>query len=108
MGVRLYIGNLPYDADEASLREAFETGGRQVLSVTLVTDRATGQPRGFGFVEMASEADARAAIGELDGSSFGGRTLRVDMANERPQGGGGGGGGRGPGGGGERRGPRPR
>lgn len=101
MGVRLYVGNLPYDASEASLREAFEAGGRQVLSVTLVTDRATGQPRGFGFVEMGSEADARAAIGDLDGSSFGGRTLRVDMASERPPGGG-----RGPGG--ERRGPRPR
>jgi RNA recognition motif-containing protein len=106
MSARLYVGNLPYDTDENALREVFETGGRQVVSVRLITDRATGQPRGFGFVEMANEADARAAIEELDGTSFGGRRLRVDLASDRPGpgGGGGGGGGRGGYGGGGSRG----
>jgi RNA recognition motif-containing protein len=83
MGARLYVGNLPFDADEAALRKLFESGGRSVTDVKLVTDRTTGQPRGFGFVEMATEAEAQAAISELNGAEFGGRSLRVDIAAER-------------------------
>jgi cold-inducible RNA-binding protein len=101
MGARLYVGNLPFDTDEGALRELFESGGRKVVDVKLVTDRVTGQPRGFAFVEMASEADAQAAISELNGTDFGGRSLRVDAATERPDGG------RGPRGPGGPRGGRP-
>jgi RNA recognition motif-containing protein len=111
MGTRIYVGNLPFDADENALRELFGQGGRKVVDVKLVTDRVTGQPRGFAFVEMGSEADAQAAIRELNGKDFGGRSLRVDVASERPDSGGrpprssGPGGGReGRGGGGGRRG----
>ena len=92
-GARLYVGNLPFDTDEATLRSAFEAGGRKVTEVKVITDRMTGQPRGFAFVEMASSQDAQAAISELDGRDFGGRTLRVSEAREREGGGGGGGGG---------------
>ena len=94
-GARLYVGNLPFDTDEATLRSAFEAGGRKVTEVKVITDRMTGQPRGFAFVEMASSQDAQAAISELDGRDFGGRTLRVSEAREREGGGGGRGGDRG-------------
>ena len=87
MGTRIYVGNLPFDADENTLRELFGQGGRNVVDVKLVTDRATGQPRGFAFVEMGSEADAQAAIRELNGKELGGRSLRVDVASERSDGG---------------------
>ena len=94
-GTRLYVGNLNFNTTESSLRTAFEADGRQVVEVKIVTDRDTGQPRGFGFVEMGSPADAEGAIAALDGQQLDGRTLRVNVAQERTGGGGGGGGGRG-------------
>ena len=94
MGTRVYVGNLSYHTDEAGLREACAAGGREVVSVSIVTDRMTGQPRGFAFVEFGSEKDAQAAIAELHGKPLDGRTLAVNEARERePRGGGGGGGG---------------
>ena len=107
MGTRLYVGNLPFTADENSIRELFSTSGRSVSEVKLVTDRDTGRPRGFGFVEMGSSEDADGAIRDLNGRDFGGRPLTVNEAKERSSGGdrgfGGGGGGFGGGGGGGRR-----
>lgn len=105
MGTRLYVGNLPFSANEDEIRELFAQKGRSVEEVKLVTDRETGRPRGFGFVEMASSEDAEGAIRDLDGFNFGGRPLKVNEARERTStgGGGGGGGGRGGGGGGYRR-----
>jgi RNA recognition motif-containing protein len=94
MGRRLYVGNLSFETTEAALTSAFEKDGRKVASVSIVTDRDTGRPRGFAFVEMASDADAQGAIKALDGSQVDGRTLRVNEAEERkPRSGGGGGGG---------------
>ena len=87
MGTRLYVGNLPYDADEGGLRDAFAQDGRVVERVSVVIDRETGRPRGFAFVEMASEDDARKAITAMDGASYGGRALRVSEAEERRPGG---------------------
>ena len=92
-GTRLYVGNLSFNTSDSSLRAAFEADGRQVVDVKIVTDRDTGQPRGFAFVEMGSPADAEAAIATLDGSQLDGRSLRVNVAQERTGGGGGGGGG---------------
>ena len=97
MGKKIYVGNLPFNATEQQVRELFERHG-QVTSVSLINDRETGRPRGFGFVEM-DEAGADAAISQLDGKDFGGRSLRVNEAQDR-RGGGGGGGGGGPRGGG--------
>jgi RNA recognition motif-containing protein len=94
MGTRLYVGNLPFSSDEQQLRELFEQNGRSVEEVKLITDRETGRPRGFGFVEMGSTEDAESAIRELDGQDFGGRSIKVNEARERNQGGGGRGGGR--------------
>jgi RNA recognition motif-containing protein len=94
MGNRLYVGNLSFDTTEDGLRSAFAADGRNVKDVNILTDRDTGQPRGFGFVEMASSQDAEAAITALDGTNLDGRNLKVNEAKERqPRGGGGGGGG---------------
>jgi cold-inducible RNA-binding protein len=93
MGTRLYVGNLPFSADEDQVRELFGRNGRNVVEVKLVTDRDTGRPRGFGFVEMGSSEDADGAIRDLNGQDFGGRPLTVNEARERTSGGGGGGGG---------------
>jgi len=102
MGKRLYVGNLPYDADEASLRATFGQDGRTVERVHIVLDRETQRPRGFAFVEMATEEQARQAIASLDGTVLGARQLRVTEAEDRrpagPGGPGGPGGQRGPGG----------
>jgi len=102
MSKKIYIGNLPFRATEDEIRQLFEQHG-EVTSVTLITDRETGRPRGFGFVEM-DDAGADAAVEALDGKDFGGRNLRVNEARpreDRPRGGGGGGrGGFGGGGGG--------
>ena len=104
MGTRLYVGNLPFSADENQIRDLFAQGGRTVSEVKLVTDRDTGRPRGFGFVEMGSNEDADSAIRDLNGFDFGGRALTVKEARERTGGGGGGGGFGGGGGGGRGRG----
>ena len=104
MGRKLYVGNLPYSAAEQDLQELFEKVG-PVESVTVMRDMATGQARGFGFVEMATDEDAQNAIAQLNNFQYGGRNLTVNEA--RPKTGGGGGGGfganRGGGGGGGRR-----
>ena len=83
---RLYVGNLPFDASDADIRTAFEAFGT-VYDVSLVTDRDTGRPRGFGFVEMDADA-ANAAIEGLNNKDFGGRDLTVNEARERNSGGG--------------------
>ena len=105
MGTRLYVGNLPFDVDESQIRTLFQEGGREVTEVKVVMDRETGRPRGFGFVEMTSQADAQAAIAAMNGREVGGRALTVNEAREQaPRGGGFGGGyGGGRGGGGGRR-----
>ena len=93
MGNRLYVGNLSYDTTEAELRDAFGSDGRTVEEVAIIMDRDTGRPRGFAFVTMSSDADAQAAIQAYDGKMLGGRSLKVNEAQERRGGGGGGGGG---------------
>lgn len=85
---RIYVGNLPFSATEDEVRELFGAHG-DVESVSLITDRETGRPRGFGFVEMPEDA-ADAAIQALDGTDMGGRSLRVNEARPRREGGGGG------------------
>jgi RNA recognition motif-containing protein len=93
MGAKLYVGNLNFKTTEESLRDAFSANGRTVKSVLMPSDRETGRPRGFAFVEMGSEAEAQAAIQDMDGQELDGRPLRVNEAQERQGGGGGGGGG---------------
>ncbi|MGD9841414.1 MAG: RNA recognition motif domain-containing protein [Steroidobacteraceae bacterium] len=97
---KIYVGNLPFSANEGELRQLFEEFGA-VTSVAMINDRETGRPRGFGFVEMP-DADAAKAIAALNGKEMGGRPLRVNEAQERERGSGGRGGGRGYGGGGGR------
>ena len=109
---KLYVGNLPFKVSEEELSEAFSQYGT-VTRTTIVTDRDTGRPRGFAFVEMSSDAEAQAAIDGLNGRDFGGRQMQVNVARPREDRGGpggGGGGGRGggrDGGGGGGRGGRP-
>jgi RNA recognition motif-containing protein len=94
MSTKLYVGNLPYEATESDLQTLFEGSG-QVASVNIVRDRATGQARGFAFVEMGDVESARKAISELDRHQYGGRSLTVNEAKPMaPRGGSGGGGGR--------------
>jgi RNA recognition motif. (a.k.a. RRM, RBD, or RNP domain) len=107
VGTKLYVGNLSYNTNEASLRQAFGANGREVASVAIIMDRETGRSRGFAFVEMATPEGAQQAMQELDGQDLDGRMLRINEAREResrgPGGGGGGGrsfGGPRPGGGG--------
>jgi RNA recognition motif-containing protein len=85
MAKRLYVGNLPFEATTDEVRTAFEAYG-EVHDVSLVTDRDTGRPRGFGFVEM-DDAAASAAIEGLNEKDFGGRNLTVNEARERTSGG---------------------
>ncbi len=105
MATKIYVGNLSYDATDDSLRTLFSEAG-MVTSAQVVTDRYTGQARGFGFVEMSTDDEARQAIASLNGRQHGGRSLTVNEAKpkERTGGGGGGGsrGGNGGGGGGSR------
>jgi len=105
--MKLYVGNLSFSTTEAQLRQIFEAHG-QVASASLVMDRDTGRPRGFGFVEFPNDDEARAAIEALSGKNVDGRTITVNEAKPREGGGGGGGrggfGGGGGGGGGGRRG----
>lgn len=100
---KLYVGNLGYNTTEANVKTAFEAHG-EVTSVNLITDRDTGRSKGFGFVEMATDAEAEAAKSALNGTQLDGRALKIDVAKERepraPRSGGYGGGGGGFGGGG--------
>jgi RNA recognition motif-containing protein len=99
---KLYVGNLPFSATDDGVRALFSAHGT-VEKVSLITDRDTGRPRGFGFVEM-SNADAARAMQALNGADFDGRALKVNEAQDRERGGGGGGGGgQRSGGGGSRR-----
>ena len=93
------MGNLPYHATESLITEHFAASG-EVKAVNLMIDRMSGQSRGFCFVEMASADAAQKAIADLNGKDFAGRSLRIDVAEERRPGGGGSGGPRGGGGGG--------
>lgn len=91
MGSKVYVGNLPFDVDAEQLRTLFAEGGHEVRDVKIVTDRDTGRPRGFAFVEMGSQEAAAAVITALNGRDVGGRTLTVSMARDRePRRGGGG------------------
>jgi RNA recognition motif-containing protein len=99
MGKKLYVGNLAFEVTNKDLEELFAQAGI-CESVAVITDRATGQSRGFGFVEMGSNADAQKAIEQFDGYELKGRALKVNEARDREGGGGGGRGPRGGGGGG--------
>jgi len=90
---KLYVGNLSFQSTEAEIEDCFSAYGT-VQSVNVITDRETGRPRGFAFVEMGSDSEAQAAVQAMDGQEFGGRTLKVNIARPRePRSGGGGGGG---------------
>src|SRR6185503_17786959 len=95
MNKKLYVGNLPFSAEEAQLTALFAGDGRQVASVRILSDKETGRSRGFGFVEMATPEDAQKAIDALNGHDFMGRPLTVNEAREQEPRSGGGGGGRG-------------
>ena len=100
MGKKLYVGNLSYDVSSSDLEGLFSPHGT-VESAEVIADRMTGRSKGFGFVEMSSDQEARAAIDALNGKDHGGRALTVNEARPREsRGGGGGGGGRGGRGGG--------
>ncbi|MFQ5714045.1 MAG: RNA recognition motif domain-containing protein [Candidatus Scalinduaceae bacterium] len=101
--MNIYVGNMSRNVSEEDLREAFEAFG-QVTSVNIIKDKFTGEPRGFGFVEMQGKAEAQAAIDGMNGKELKGRTLNVNEARPRTEGGRGGGrhGGGGRGGGGRR------
>jgi cold-inducible RNA-binding protein len=101
--MKLYVGNLSFQTSESQLRDMFASYG-EVTSASLVMDRETGRPRGFGFVEFANPEDAKNAINEMNGKNVDGRDLTVNEARPREGGGGGGSrGGFGGGGGGGRR-----
>ena len=101
---KLYVGNLPFQASEEDIRNWFQDAGANVASVSLVTDKFTGQARGFGFIEINNDEEAGRAIQALNGQDFMGRNVVVNEARPREGGGAGrgsyGGGGRGPEGGG--------
>jgi RNA recognition motif-containing protein len=99
--VNIYVGNLSYDTTEADLRDAFANFG-EVSSAAIIMDKYSGRSKGFGFVEMASNAQAQAAIEALNGTELDGRTLNVNEARPRTEGGGGGNRGGGNRGGGDR------
>ena len=82
MGAKIYVGGLPYSTTEQQLSDVFAAHG-SVASARIITDKFTGQSRGFGFVEMSSDAEAQAAVAALNGTQLGGRTLTVNEA--RPQ-----------------------
>lgn len=84
---KIYVGNLPFSTTDAELRSLFSEHGA-VESISLPTDRETGRPRGFAFVEM-NQADAARAIQSLNGKDVGGRALRVNVAEDKPRSGGG-------------------
>lgn len=88
----IYVGNCSFDVTEQQLRDAFSTYG-EVTTVSVITDRDTGRPRGFAFVEMSDSSAAQDAIKGINGTELGGRTLNVNEARPKNDGGGGGGGG---------------
>lgn len=95
--MNIYVGNLPYQTDDAALGSLFSAHGN-VTSAKVIMDRETGRSKGFGFVEMSDDEEGRSAIEALDGADHGGRRLKVNEARPREQrpfreGGGGGGGG---------------
>ena len=95
MGKKLYVGNMSYDVDSSALEQLFATHGT-VQSAQIISDRDTGRSKGFGSVEMSSDAEAQAAIAAMNGQDHGGRALTVNEAKpreERPRSGGSGGGG---------------
>jgi RNA recognition motif-containing protein len=99
MGKRLYVGNLPYSTTSEELQDMFSQFG-EVASAQVISDRETGRSKGFGFVEMSTDDDATTAIENLNGKDMGGRSLTVNEARPREEGGGGGRGFGGGGGGG--------
>ena len=88
MSSKLYVGNLSFDSTEADLKDLFGRHG-SVESVAVITDRETGRARGFAFVEMSEASAAQDAIRALDGTDFGGRSIKVNEAQDRRGGGGG-------------------
>ena len=84
MATRIYVGGLPYSASEQELQNLFASSGT-VTSVTVITDKYTGQAKGFGFVEMSTDAEAQQAITTLNGTMMGGRTLTVNEAKPREE-----------------------
>jgi RNA recognition motif-containing protein len=88
--MKMYVGNLAFSTTESALRDAFAAHGT-VASCRLVNDRDTGEPRGFGFVEMNNDDEANKAMAALNGANFEGRALKVNEAKPQTQGGGGGG-----------------
>ena len=82
--MNIYVGNLNYDLSEEELNEIFSEYG-EVTSVKIVKDRETGRAKGFGFVEMANEAEGEKAVEELDGAEVGGRNMKVNKARPRPE-----------------------
>jgi cold-inducible RNA-binding protein len=99
VSIKLYVGNLPMEMTETELKELFTEAGN-VVSAKIITDRQTGQPRGFGFVEMETKLEGTKAISMLNGRQVEGRVLAVNEARPQARTGGGGGGGGGYGGGG--------
>ena len=83
MAQKIYIGNLSYSTDESVLKNEFSAFG-EVVAVNIIMDKITNQSKGFGFVEMAEEADAKKAISNLNGKNIDGRRVRVNMAEEKP------------------------
>ena len=81
---KLYVGNMSFDTREGELRSIFEPYG-EITSINVITDRETGQPRGFAFVELADDGEAAKAITELNGKELGGRALKVNEANPKPE-----------------------
>ena len=94
MGKKLYVGNLPYSVGDSDLQRLFEAHG-SVVSAQVIIDRDTGRSKGFGFVEMGNDSEAQAAIADMNGKEVDGRSLTVNEARPKPEGGGGGRGGRG-------------
>ncbi len=95
MGSKLYVGNLSYNTQDGDLSSFFEDSGYSVNSSNIIVDRDTGRSKGFGFVELGSPDEAQAAIEKLNGVELDGRSLKVNVAQDKPRRDGGGGGGRG-------------
>jgi RNA recognition motif-containing protein len=84
MAKKLYVGNLSYSTEEGNIRKMFEAHG-EVVSINLITDKYTGQSKGFGFVEMATDEAAKAAMNALNGQQIDGRAIRVNEAFDKPR-----------------------